>query len=109
MITPLQPVIRDKDTGEILRDNLRSSIYQVTGNSRLIYQHATRFPLIPVINGYAEEGEEIRVIAVTPDTESAWYHVEQLREELASVQAQKGFSCRGIEPVKVTYAGDVNT
>ena len=109
MITPLQPVIRDEQTGMVLKDNLHSSIYQVAGNRRLVYEHTTRFPIIPVINGYAEKGEEIRVIAVTPDTESAWYHVEQLREELSALQEQKGFICRGVEPVKVTYAGDVNT
>lgn len=109
MITPLQPVIRDKQSGEIVKDNLHSNVYQVTGNRKLVYEYATRFPLIPVINGYAQEGEEIRVIAVTPDTESAWFHVEQLREELSALQERKGFVCRGVEPVQVTYAGDVDT
>lgn len=109
MITPLQPVIRDKQSGEIVKDNLHSSVYQVTGNRKLDYKYATRFPLIPVINGYAQEGEEIRVIAVTPDTESAWFHVEQLREELSAMQERKGFLCRGVESVQVTYAGDVDT
>ena len=109
MITPLQPVIRDKQSGEIVKDNLHSNVYQVTGNRKLVYEYATRFPLIPVINGYAQEGEEIRVIAVTPDTESAWFHVEQLREELRTLQERKGFVCRGVEPIQVTYAGDVDT
>ena len=40
---------------------------------------------------------------------SAWYHVEQLRVELAGLQERKGFVCRGVEPVCVTYAGDVGT
>lgn len=109
MITPLQPVTWDEVTGEITKDQLHSNIYQAEGNSRLIYDYTTRFPLIQVINGYAEEGEEIRVIAVTPDTKSAWHHVEQLREELAALQERKGFICRGVEAIKVTYAGDVDT
>ena len=109
MITPLQPVIWDDETGKIVRDNLKKSIYHTTGNGHLAYEHETRFPLIPVINEYAEKDEEIRVFAITPDTKSAWYHVEQLREELEEVKKRKGFSCNGVEPIKVTYAGDVDT
>lgn len=109
MITPLQPVTWDEETGAVTRDLLRSSIYEAVGNRRLVFGHATRFPLIPVINGYAEAGEEIRVFAITPDTESARYHVSQLREELAALQAYKGFLCRGVETIDVTYAGDVDT
>lgn len=109
MIAPLQPVFLDSETGEVIKDLLCSSIYQAAGNRKLMYQHKTRFPLIPVINGYALEGEEIRVIAVTPDTKSAWYHIEQLKEELAGLQERKKFVCRGVEPVRVTYAGDVET
>lgn len=109
MITPLQPVLLDSQTGAVVKDLLCSSIYQAAGNRKLVYQQETRFPIIPVINGYAQEGEEIRVIAVTPDTKSAWYHVDQLKEELADIQERKKFICRGVEAVRVTYAGDVET
>ncbi len=109
MITPLQPVTWDEKTGDVVKDMLHSNIYQVTGNSKLVLDQPTRFPLIQVINGYAEAGEEIRVIAITPDTKSAWYHVEQLREELAALKERKGFICEDVEAVKVTYAGDVDT
>lgn len=109
MMTPLQPVTWDEKTGEVIKDLLHSNTYKVTGNSKLEYDHPTRFPIIQVINGYAEAGEEIRVIAVTPDTKSAWYHVEQLSEELAVLKERKGFICNGVEAVKVTYAGDVDT
>lgn len=109
MITPLQPVTWDEKTGDVVKDMLHSNIYQVTGNSKLVFDQSTRFPLIQVINGYAEAGEEIRVIAITPDTKSAWYHVEQLREELAALKERKGFICEDVEAVKVTYAGDVDT
>lgn len=109
MITPLQPIKRDELTGEVKKDGLRSNIYQAVGNSRLAYGHNTRFPLIQVINGYAEEGEEIRVFAITPETESARYHLNQFREEMADLQRRKGFSCRGVEVIDVAYAGDVDT
>ena len=109
MITPLQPVTWDEASGKIVKDLLRSNIYQEAGNRKLAYGRATRFPLIPVINGYVDEGEEIRVFAITPDTRSARYHVGQLEEELAALQAEKGFLCEGVEQIDVTYAGDVDT
>lgn len=109
MITPLQPVAWDEKTGKVIKDLLRSNVYEAAGNRRLSFDRATRFPLIPLINGYAEAGEEIRVFAITPDTVSARYHVGQLREELAALQADKGFLCRGVETIDVTYAGDVET
>lgn len=109
MVTPLQPVFFDKENDEILKDNLHSSVYHAEGNRRLVYEKKTRFPIIPVINGYAEAGETIRVIAVTPDTRSAWFHVEQLRKELQGLQREKGFYCDDVEEVKVAYAGDVGT
>lgn len=102
MITPLQPVTPT-------RDFLQCSRYEAVGNERLRFDKSTRFPLMAVINAYAERGEEIRVITVTPDTDSARIHEQQLRDELASLQEEKGFICRGVEAIPITYAGDVDT
>lgn len=106
MITPLQPIgIRN---GKPF-DALNCSQYEAIGNKKLEYHKPTRFPLIPVINGYAEPGEEIRVITVTPETHSSQVHLQQLRDELAELQAEKGFLCRGVESVPLAHAGDVST
>ena len=102
MITPLQPVTPT-------RDFLQCSRYEAVGNERLRFDKSTRFPLMAVINAYAEPNEEIRVITVTPDTDSARIHEQQLRDELASLQEEKGFICRGVEAIPITYAGDVDT
>ena len=109
MITPLQPVELDKETGEITKDLLRVSVYKAVDNELLAYDRPTGFPIIPVINAYAEAGEEIRLIAVTPDTASAMIHAGQLQKELDALKERKGFICSGVEVVKVTYAGDVET
>lgn len=102
MITPLQPVTPT-------RDFLQCSRYEAVGNKRLRFDKSTRFPLMAVINAYAEPNEEIRVLTVTPDTDSARIHEQQLRDELASLQEEKGFICRGVEAIPITYAGDVDT
>ncbi len=109
MITPLQPVDLDEETGVITKDSLRVSIYKAVDNELLAYDHPTGFPIIPVINAYAEEGEEIRIIAVTPDTQSAMIHAGQLQKEMEQLRERKGFICNEVEVVKVTYAGDVET
>ena len=101
MITPLQPILNGED-------KLRLSRYEAVGNDLLRYDRDTRFPLMALINAYAQRGEEIRVIAVTPDTQAAHVHFRQLEEELAALQAEKGFVCAGPEKVTMTYAGDVN-
>lgn len=98
MMTPLQ-----------VRGQLKSNVYQPVGNELLRCERATCFPLIPVINGYAQPGEEIRVIALTPETEAARANFETLKQELSALQAEKGFVCAGPECIPITYAGDVNT
>ena len=102
MITPLQPVTPT-------RDFLQCSRYEAVGNERLRFDKSTRFPLMAVINAYAEPNEEIRVLTVTPDTDSARIHEQQLRDELASLQEEKGFFCRDVEAIPIAYAGDVDT
>lgn len=103
MITPLQPIRPDGSCA------LRKSRYEPVGNELLRCERDTRFPLIPVINAYAQPGEEIRVIAVTPETAAAQIHFAELSEEFAALQAEKGFVCPGPEKIPLTYAGDVNT
>ena len=102
MVTPLLPITEREDS-------LHLSRYEPIGNDLLCFDRDTRFPLIPVINAYAQPGEEIRVIAVTPNKEASQVHFAQLAEELAQLQAEKGFVCAGPEKISLTYAGDVNT
>lgn len=107
MVTPLQPVGVNADGTPF--DQLRLCDYKPVGNQKLEYHKQTRFPLMHLINGYAEPGEEIRVIAITPKYEFCQVHLQQLRDELAELQAEKGFLCRGVEAVEVDFAGDVAT
>ena len=49
---------------------LKPLLYIPQGNSRLVYDYETRFPIIPVINGYAEKGDRIRIIYILTDGEN---------------------------------------
>ena len=56
--------------------------YQAQGNRALDYPGTTRFPVIPLIWGYGQEGEEIRVIALSADYDNCRGNLELLEEEL---------------------------
>ncbi|MCL2410418.1 MAG: TM1812 family CRISPR-associated protein [Treponema sp.] len=71
-IIPFQA--HDKN-GNKEKDSLKSAVYPAKGNSKLEYG-ATRFPIIPVINGYAEKGDKIRVIAILTDGDNFNYNYE---------------------------------
>lgn len=62
-----------------------------------------------LLNGYADEGEEIQVITITPSAEFAGVHVNQLKEEVARLQVEKGFICKVVTSIDVKYAGNVET
>ena len=126
MVTPLQPIERAKRDGNgktiidsvsgnpIMEphDSLEIGTYEPVGNPKLLYDKfdgKTRFPIIPVINAYAGNGEEIQVIAVNTHTTASEVHFAQLEEELKTLAEMNGFICDSVIDVRVDYAGDVRT
>lgn len=63
--------------------------YETTGNERLSYG-LTRFPVIPVINGYTEPGEEIRVIVLCQEFEACVRNLSYFQQELEALFQAKG-------------------
>lgn len=106
-IMPLQQVILNED-GSTAKNNLKASIYEPVGNSKLRYG-ATRFPIIPVLHGYAEPEDEIQIIAITPKNSFAEYHLKEFRKEVETVKLEKGLMNCEIISVSVSDAGDVAT
>lgn len=106
MIVPQQPVEINAE-GKIVRDDLRYSKYQAIGNSKLDYKE-TRFPILTLLNAYADQGETIRIVAAVPDTPQCYIHLDQLKNEVAELQREKGFLYDEVESFAFTYSGDVN-
>lgn len=126
MVTPLQPITRikkdasgnmmiDPETDQPVEepfDQLSLEHYTPIGNAKLEYdknEGKTRFPIIPVINAYAEPGEEIQIFAVNTHTIASEVHFKQLEDEVAALAKGNGFICNGIMDVPVDYAGNVDT
>ena len=95
MITPQQP-----------EGMLRAQRYCVEGNSLLEFAGETHFPIIPVLNGYLEEGDEARLITVTYDSDDCRRNLEALRSEVEQVCAAKGAMCV-IDSVEVPFDDSV--
>lgn len=78
--------------------------YQAQGNRALDYPGTARFPVIPLIWGYGQEGEEIRVIALSADYDNCRGNLELLEEELEALRKDRGLSCpKGVEVVEVPF------
>lgn len=95
MVTPQQP-----------KGMLKKQKYQSAGNSLLEYGE-TCFPIIPVINGYLEQGEQAQLITVTYDSDDCRRNLETLSEEVAVICAAKDATC-AIDSVEVPFDDSVS-
>lgn len=71
--------------------SLGAGIYKAVDNDRLKYENETSFPIIPVINGYVEKGEEIMIITVVSDYENAIANYETFKDEVNKLADEKSF------------------
>lgn len=96
MVTPQQP-----------HNNLRAQQYAAKDNSLLNYNGITRFPVIPLVNGYTKQGEHVQVITVTYGSPSnCAQNLECLREELAALEERNGI-CIDLVSVDVPFDDSV--
>lgn len=72
--------------------NLMPQVYEPQGNTLLKYGE-THFPIVPLINGYAEDGEAIKVITVTYSLDNCLNNLTILEEELHSLKEARGIEC----------------
>lgn len=84
--------------------------YRAVGNPRLEMDTHTCFPILTAVNGYAEPGEDIRLIAVMTDTEDGRRNCETFRAEFDALCQARGFTCsRGVEVIPVEQDERVST
>lgn len=71
---------------------LMPQVYESQGNSLLEYGE-THFPVIPLINGYAERGETVKLITITYDLGNCLHNLDILRQELEGLKTDAGIDC----------------
>ena len=87
---------------------LSSFVYEPQGNERLAYG-PTCFPIIPVINGYAEPGEPFRVILILQDHPPCHRNADSFRSELEALCTARGLLCEELQVLHVPYDDHVAT
>jgi hypothetical protein len=103
-VIPFQP---KGETPE--KDGLRPVLYEAKGNSKLAYGK-TRFPIVPVINGYTEKGDKIRVIAILTDGANYKYNYETyFVPEISELTRRNGYVFSQIETISTPDSEDIET
>ena len=105
---PFQPHNKD---GDKTKDQLQKVFYPAKGNSKLGYGE-TRFPIIPVINGYAETDDKIRVIAILTDGNNFKYNYETyFIDEINGIVREKELilNKNEIEIIRTADSEDIET
>ncbi|WP_044975902.1 TM1812 family CRISPR-associated protein [Ruminococcus sp. HUN007] len=73
---------------------------------------ATSFPIIPVINAYAQKGEQIEIITITSESTAGFDNAEKNKEifiqSLEDLKKQKGFTYHET-PITIPFSSDIDT
>jgi hypothetical protein len=84
--------------------------YEASGNTKLAYEKTTRFPIVPVIAGYAEKGDRIRVIAILTEGKNFRHNYDAyFVPEIEAVVSQGGYEFEGIETVSTPDDESIET
>lgn len=78
-------------------DKLGAGIYIPADNDILNYQKEVSFPIIPVINGYTEIGEEITLITVVSEYENAELNYETFKKCVSELANDKQLKINYVE------------
>ena len=90
------------------KGNLDQYHYQPVENERLAMEEKTAFPIVPVMNGYLQPGEESQVIAVVIENADTNRNYQQFMEEVDALCARKGLVHPEIKKVVVPMDDSVN-
>ncbi len=87
-------------------DKLGKGIYVPANSDVLGYDKAVSFPVIPIINGYADEGEKISVITVVSEYPNAKANYITLKNDLNTLAIEKKLDISYTE-ISVPYNNDL--
>lgn len=86
---------------------LLAGIYEPANDEKLRYDTPSSFPIIPVINAYAEPGESVQVITVVADYENTKNNYKALRSAISDLAAKKGIEV-DFKEVKIPFISTLN-
>ncbi len=84
------------------------NIYHAVDNPRLQYDAENHFPVLALINGYAQPGDSIVVYAITADDAHCRQNLLELRDAVLSLCQQLGVTCR-VDEVAIPFDESLET
>lgn len=87
--------------------SLRKQVYTAVDNSKLQYNKPISFPILAVINGYAQKDDAIEVITIKADYINAENNYKKFQIELDELAKEKGFLYT-LKTVDVSYSDELN-
>lgn len=96
-ISPYQP-----------KDKLEKSVYEAADNSNLFYNKKISFPILSVINAYAENNEEIEVYTVVPEYQNSKDNYEEFKKQIAELESEKNLKIM-LKEIAVEYSDSLDT
>ena len=85
----------------------RLTDYKVSNNPDLAYE-TTAFPIMNVLNAYAEKDEEVEIITVVTDYALSKNSYERLKAEVDHLAEKKGFKYK-LKEIPNAYSDDIDT
>ena len=87
---------------------LNTFMYPAKGNQKLEYKEEVRFPIIPVINGYAEKGDKIRIIAILTDGPNFLHNYEKyFLQAITEFVTKNEYDFSGVELIHSEDSEDI--
>lgn len=96
-ISPYQPA-----------SGLKKSVYEAADNSNLFYNKEISFPILSVINAYAENNEEIAVYTVVPEYQNSKDNYEEFKKQIVELENEKNLKIM-LKTISVEYSDSLDT
>ncbi len=79
-----------------------------TENTSIVYDKKTRFPIIPMLSQYTQEGETVEILFIRFEHADTARNEKLLREETERLCKEKNIDIK-ITAIETAYSEDVNT
>lgn len=86
---------------------LEKKVYNAVDNSKLQYNKPISFPILSVINGYSQKGDNIEVITIKADYINAENNYKKFKIELDELAQEKGFTYT-LKTVDIPYTDELD-
>lgn len=76
------------------QQKMECMVYKAMENEKLQMEKETRFPVIALLNAYAQREEQVELLIIRHNYENSIKNYELLCEEVKSLEKEKGFQCK---------------